>query len=350
MTPVHWLAGGAIALNAVLFWKLPDLSRRDVFFSVTVSAELRRTDLAIATLWWYRVAVAAGTTLALAALSWQPPQWAALGLVAQGPAVIAGWMWARRRIAPNAIPLPVSRVAVAAPRHTRLPGGWLARLGPFVILGATTTILALNWDAIPSQFPHHWNASGHPDAWSTKSVRSVFGTLLFGAGAISVMLFSASSILTRTKQVAAIGPSSQAEARYKRGTATYSVASAYVAAVLFSYFALRPLAATNSLGLEVWLILGVVVLMSIGMTTWLIRMGAGGQRSVEAGSSPPVGDATPDRAWKGGIVYFNPSDPALFVEKRMGLGWTLNFGNLWSWVLLGAALLPALGLALVSRN
>jgi Family of unknown function (DUF5808) len=43
-------------------------------------------------------------------------------------------------------------------------------------------------------------------------------------------------------------------------------------------------------------------------------------------------DRTPDRCWKAGIFYVNPADPALFVEKRHGIGYTLNFGNPWSWV------------------
>ena len=34
-----------------------------------------------------------------------------------------------------------------------------------------------------------------------------------------------------------------------------------------------------------------------------------------------------DRYWSGGIFYSNPDDPALFVEKRYDLGWTLNFGH-----------------------
>jgi uncharacterized membrane protein len=42
-----------------------------------------------------------------------------------------------------------------------------------------------------------------------------------------------------------------------------------------------------------------------------------------------------------GKVYFNRSDPALFVEKRMGLGYTLNFGNPVSWfvIIVGAVAL-----------
>jgi uncharacterized membrane protein len=34
-----------------------------------------------------------------------------------------------------------------------------------------------------------------------------------------------------------------------------------------------------------------------------------------------------DQYWYGGFIYNNPDDPAMFVPKRFGLGWTLNFGH-----------------------
>jgi uncharacterized membrane protein len=34
-----------------------------------------------------------------------------------------------------------------------------------------------------------------------------------------------------------------------------------------------------------------------------------------------------DRYWYGGFFYNNPDDPAVFVPKRFGLGWTVNFGH-----------------------
>ena len=34
-----------------------------------------------------------------------------------------------------------------------------------------------------------------------------------------------------------------------------------------------------------------------------------------------------DRYWYAGVFYNNPDDPDLFVPKRFGLGWTLNFGH-----------------------
>jgi len=38
-------------------------------------------------------------------------------------------------------------------------------------------------------------------------------------------------------------------------------------------------------------------------------------------------ESTPNECWKGTIIYYSPDDSTLFVEKRVGLGFTLNFGN-----------------------
>jgi uncharacterized membrane protein len=48
-----------------------------------------------------------------------------------------------------------------------------------------------------------------------------------------------------------------------------------------------------------------------------------------------------DRYWYGDFFYNNPDDPAVFVPKRYGLGWTVNFGNpVGKLVLIGTLLLP----------
>jgi uncharacterized membrane protein len=38
-----------------------------------------------------------------------------------------------------------------------------------------------------------------------------------------------------------------------------------------------------------------------------------------------------DEGWTGPF-YSNPNDPALFVPKRYGFGYTLNFANPWCWL------------------
>jgi uncharacterized membrane protein len=52
----------------------------------------------------------------------------------------------------------------------------------------------------------------------------------------------------------------------------------------------------------------------------------------------PVVRETEPAHWKFRGIYFNPSDPALFVPLRTGLGWTINFGRPQAIVFLGVFL------------
>ena len=54
-----------------------------------------------------------------------------------------------------------------------------------------------------------------------------------------------------------------------------------------------------------------------------------------------------DRYWYGGFFYSNPDYPALFVEKRYGLGWTLNFGHPQSRLVLIGSLVVVLVLSIL---
>ncbi len=40
------------------------------------------------------------------------------------------------------------------------------------------------------------------------------------------------------------------------------------------------------------------------------------------------------------MIYVNPADPSILVEKRFGIGYTLNLGNSRSWALLALLLAP----------
>lgn len=41
-----------------------------------------------------------------------------------------------------------------------------------------------------------------------------------------------------------------------------------------------------------------------------------------------------DANWKLGLLYFCPRDPGFLVPKRFGVGWTLNFGSIWTLIAL----------------
>ena len=79
-----------------------------------------------------------------------------------------------------------------------------------------------------------------------------------------------------------------------------------------------------------------------------LRYGQGGSRLADAptttlglngpagefANDAPVGDRTPDECWKWGQIYYNADDAAIWVEKRTGVGYTLNFAQPLAWILM----------------
>ncbi len=61
----------------------------------------------------------------------------------------------------------------------------------------------------------------------------------------------------------------------------------------------------------------------------------------------PVGRTDPVH-WTTLGIYSNSSDPAIWLPKRSGLGWTLNFAHTIAWVYLAAILIvPILLITLI---
>ncbi|MGI5147900.1 DUF1648 domain-containing protein [Plantactinospora sp. CA-294935] len=83
-----------------------------------------------------------------------------------------------------------------------------------------------------------------------------------------------------------------------------------------------------------------------------VRAGQGGSRiaTVPAppAERPDAAHPDDDRHWRlAGLCYVNRDDPAILVQKRIGVGWTLNFGNPRSLLLLVAVLAALLAGVLV---
>jgi len=57
---------------------------------------------------------------------------------------------------------------------------------------------------------------------------------------------------------------------------------------------------------------------------------------------------TPEGCWKAGIFYVNPDDDSLFVPKRSGMGYTINFAHPWSWLVVVAVILITLAPVIVA--
>jgi uncharacterized membrane protein len=339
-----------LVLGGLMMHALPSMSRPDIFFAVTVPYEFRLDERARAIRREYRLLVWTISAMAGALVMVLPHSvLPAAGLQMMGTS--AAWMRAHHRVKPFALRVlgQPSRVASLEPRVRGIPGGPLVAAGPFIILIGSAALLWLNWDRIPERFATHWSAGGTPNGWRTRTFWGVFGQLFMGATIATLMLGMAHAVRTRTRQVAPAGLAGALEERFKRGNAVYLVLSAYITAVLVSVFTLGPaLSSSDRLPTGAWLLLAAIMVLSLGTVAWMYWLGQGGRRQLPAGEVAPPGDGTPDEGWKAGMFYYNPYDPALFVEKRMGFGWTLNFAHAASWIIMAGILTLAFG-PLVAR-
>lgn len=343
--------GVLVAFVGGLFFWLPRFSRRELFFAVTVRADFPESEAGQAILRGYGrrvvlvtlIAVVLAIGGAVAARLWL----ALLAVLVQ----IAGCFWAflgaRAAALGHAVEPTALREAELAPRQMRVPGGWTVQLVPFAILGAAAAVLQLNWQRIPLRFPVHWAIDGRPNGWSTRAATHVYAPLLLGAAFVALLVLFTWGIVRWTRRLHASGAAAAADLLRERRYLLVLVFTEYVVALVTARTALLPLRPDPKSPPSAAVPLGLLSLLLFALLLLFIVHRPPEPRPAEG--APTIGDRTEDRYWKVGKIYFNRNDPALLVEKRFGIGYTLNFGHWISWLILAAILALPLAAMLLRR-
>ncbi len=308
------------ALVGILMHALPLLSRREIFFGVTVDPSFVPSQEARRILFRYRVPVWVASLATLVLLWIGISRHLNFLVIASlfAPVVVSFIAWARahKQVLPHALPASTVRVASLSTREEPFPGGVLFAIGPVLLLLGAACILYL------------------------RSSRGAYAPILVGLCTVVVILLQCYWMLRRARQVRTQGAAAANERTFKRVTVWVLLAAAYGIAIVNARNSLWPLAGVSLEPLLRFLPIAVMA----ALVLILVRIGQGGSRLPGGGGTDDQrGDATPDACWKWGQLYYNPDDPALLVEKRMGIGWTLNFAHRGSWLILAAAVtLPLL--------
>ncbi len=351
-----------VGLLAVLYHLMPRLTRPDLYFAVTVPPDFRDTQEGRGILRRYRIQVWIHTLIGLGLV------FASLW-IKHFPALLVGFFWqaigsfialygARKQVMPHAVTPKTIREAGLEPRQARLPGGWMVQLGPFAMLAAAGLWLHSHWEQIPGRFPVHWGFDGKPNRWAYRSFSSVYGTLLLGTAVCIGLVLLAYAILQGSRRIQVGGTAGEREAHFQHTVLSVLLGAEYFLALVLSWTGLLPLAryGQRPAGLPIILLLTLVF---VGAVVYILsHTGQGGTRLASVPDSSidkpakahPVGDLTLDKYWKAGVFYINRDDPALVVEKRFGIGYTLNFGHPLSWLIMALLVLVPLGLVLVMAH
>jgi len=303
---------------------LPLYSRRDLYFGVTVSPELKDGGAGRQLLRHFRVAI---WCLTLSALAAGAVFGRAYVLFAYLASVHATLVIAHRDAAKHRVdPVTAIDIDLAAPIE-RLPGGWLAVILPIASLFGIGAWAISNPATVVSG--------------AVMTTGAVVTTLAMDGVSCLVLTAIAFGILHGSRRISAPGSGAAAERWFRRRILLCLIASEYFLATLGAVGVLHAPPVIMVLVNCAW---AAALAVCIGT---LVLAGQGGTRRASAPHGTVIGDRSPDHCWKGGLLYVNRRDHALLVEKRMGIGYTLNFGTPWSWLLLGTLLAIPFGIHLL---
>ena len=229
-------------------------------------------------------------------------------------------------------------------------------LGICIVAGlATVAYSMVSYEAMPDHVPTHFGISGAADGWSEKSVVSVM--LAPTMNLVLCPFLALMALLTarakRSVRGGTGGHSLEAQNAFRGATANLLSGTALFTCALMTYLSVQSirvgLGEIPSLGSGVWWITGGMLVFLLGGGIWIIaRYGQGGALMEQGSADAPLTNGIADNShWVWGVFYVNKNDPSIMVEKRFGVGYTINFGNRWAVLLMVAFLVLILGLSLV---
>lgn len=322
-----------LALVAIILQFMPLLTRRGIFFSATVDPEFPQSADGRRLLRSYRLQAALWTVLAFALAALSATTRPALGASLPALLLVIGigfsyWLKFREVHGRYGLHRPEVREASLSPaEETASIRPWLV-IPPFIAIAAVAFYLHAHWSQIPDQFPVHWGVNGQPNRWASRDFGGVYGTLLMGTVMDLLCLGFAWALLRMSRK---------SMMRYV--TVRMLEVLLYPLTFTFVVVSLLPL-----MRIPLWLAPVLLFAFIAGIFFWSYR-------KITAPSAPgEVPEPQSDSYWKAGVFYYNPNDPAIFVSKRVGIGYTMNFANKMSWVVLVGILLIALLPALLMRK
>lgn len=207
---------------------------------------------------------------------------------------------------------------------------------PIIISVVTIALTWLNYDLIPEQIALNYDFQGNPTNYKDKSLLTVFTPAFMQIMMVGLFIFINNVISNSRQQLDPSNPEKSALQNeiFRRKWSAFTIVSGILMTLIFSLMQL-----SFFLIIDPSVLFVVTMLISLGITVFAIylaiTLGQGGSRiKGQYDQNYTEIERDQDEYWKLGQFYFNSEDPALFIEKRFGIGWTVNVGNKKIWFVL----------------
>ncbi|WP_419887823.1 DUF1648 domain-containing protein [Neobacillus niacini] len=206
---------------------------------------------------------------------------------------------------------------------------WYVFLLPIVMTVGVIVYTIFQYDLLPNQIPTHWGANGKADRFTEKTPISAISlplTLL----AMQVMFLGINIGKSKSGiqlSATSLNASRNRQLTLRKNSSWLMFGVSFLLTIMFSFFQLTTIHPNLFAGTAMMAapMIFLVILLT-GTIIFAVKVGRSDKQSVGE-LKEDLTDYDEDSYWKGGLFYFNRNDPSIFVEKRFGVGWTLNFGN-----------------------
>ncbi|MDI3341626.1 MAG: DUF5808 domain-containing protein [Sphaerobacter sp.] len=228
-------------------------------------------------------------------------------------------------------------------RQHPTPVPWAWALPAILMLLVTVALGIWRYPSLPETLTTHWNARGEPDGFAQKSIVSAFSPVAVQS-VVTAMLLGLVWVIPRFRQELDVEQQpEQAVAQYRAYQTALSKSVLLLAACtnLSMLVTVLQIWQVTDLGMGATMVaVSVPIVVGLIGTLWFaVRVGQAGARLRPSGAATSgYVNRDDDRFWRAGSFYVNRDDPALFVNKRFGIGWTLNLGHPLGWIILLAML------------
>ena len=208
-------------------------------------------------------------------------------------------------------------------------GVWLASL----IIGIVV------YPGLPGTLVTHYTVRGVANGWAPKSIGSAFSVVVVAAFC-TVLIIGASMLAFRSRQELDVEHPAASARQHREFVRQMAVALLFLAACmnvtmlavdLMIWNLIPPTGFAAFAGIMAPIIIGIIGVMVVAIRVGRTRYQAGDEEHEE---DTGLVNRDDDRYWIAGMIYVNRDDPALLVGKRIGIGWTFNFGHPAAWVIM----------------
>lgn len=218
-----------------------------------------------------------------------------------------------------------------------LSPAWFLTYG--VIIAATFFSALQLYDLAPNMIPTRFDMQGNPVLYQPKSMKLIYQIVGMQAGMGA--LFTAITVLIRRAKKT-IDPNNPKISSFQNDLMKYRWSIFLYITGLLMLLIFSVIMFSMFITMPMWVILFMPVVFTLIILVYAIvlaiKTGQSGNRikTVENRKTGEKITRDDDKHWKLGVFYYNKDDPAVFVEKRFGAGWTNNFAKWQSWLIIAA--------------